>query len=145
MSYTAIFKNHRTKTENGVETVMYYYRIPALKGTELEQYKADRGQYYLECDETGQAIFYVTGKTLGLKIEVTRSMKPNKLGVHTWYAKRTMLQIQNDLAGQYKFLAQTESGMAELRQMAKELYSGEAIPAETVGNGTGQESGLDTL
>jgi hypothetical protein len=145
MSYTAILKNHRTKTENGVETVIYYYRIPALKGTELEQYKADRGQYYLECEETGHALFFVTGKPLGPKIEVTRSMKPNKLGTHSWYAKRTVLQIMNDLAGQYKFLAVTESGMSELRQMAKDIYTCEAVPSEMIESSGESDSGIDTL
>ena len=145
MIYTAVFKNHRTTNENGVEKVIYYYRIPALKGAELEQYKADRGQYYLECDETGHPLFQVTNKHLGIKIEITRSMKPNKLGVHTWYAKRTYLQILNDIAGQYKALAGTEFGMGELRTMAKEIYSGEAIPSEVSDTSASQSQGLDEL
>jgi len=145
MAYTAIFKNQRSTYDNGVEKVIYYYRIPALKGAELEQYKADRKQYYLECDETHEPLFQVTNKHLGIKVEITRSMKPNKLGVHTWYAKRTQLQILNDIAGQYKSLAQTEFGMSELRQMAREIYTGEAISSEILETGSGSSEGLDNL
>jgi len=133
MVYTAILKNPRTVTENGVEKVLYYYRIPTLKGDALEQYKADKGQYYLEDDETGQALFIVSKKALGPIIEITRSRKPNALGVHSWYAKRTIMQVLNDVAEQYPALAKSgEAGMQMLHQMAKDIHGCESISAEEV-------------
>ena len=117
--FTAYFKDDREVREtDGSISVMYYYRIPTLKGEEKEQYKADRGQYYVE-DADGTPSFSVKNRNLGISVDLVRALKPNeKTGTHSWYAKRGYLQVYESLCVQYPGIAKGDPDT--LRDMAKQ-------------------------
>jgi hypothetical protein len=97
---------------------MYYYRIPSLTGEAKEQYKEDRGQYYVE-DANGVPSFSVKNRNLGMMVDLVRALKPNeKTGTHSWYAKRGYLQVYESLCVQYPGIAKGDP--ATLRTMAEQ-------------------------
>lgn len=142
-AFTAYFsKPIERRTETGETKVLYYYRIPSLKGEDLAQYKADKGQYFVE-NEKGEALFS-TEINKGAEIEIMRSMKPNpKTGMHSWYAKRTMKAILNDLIKVNPEIGATQWGYADLKEEAYRMYNAETLVVEAVPEE--QEKGLDEL
>ena len=117
--FTAYFKDDREVREtDGSISVMYYYRIPSLTGEAKEQYKEDRGQYYVE-DANGVPSFSVKNRNLGMMVDLVRALKPNeKTGTHSWYAKRGYLQVYESLCVQYPGIAKGDP--STLRTMAEQ-------------------------
>jgi hypothetical protein len=117
--FTAYFKDDREiiETDKSV-SVLYYYRIPSLTGEEKEQYKADRGQYYVE-DADGVPTFSVKNRNLGISVDIVRAINANKeTGIHAWYAKRGYLQVYESLCAQYPGIAKGDP--ETLKEMAKQ-------------------------
>jgi hypothetical protein len=117
--FTAYFKDDREVREtDGSVSVMYYYRIPSLTGEDKEQYKADRGQYYVE-DAEGVPTFSVKNRNLGMSVDLVRALSPNdKTGLHSWYAKRGYLQVYQSLCAQYPDIAKCDP--VTLKEMAQQ-------------------------
>ena len=122
--FKAFFKDDREIREtDGTISVLYYYRVPSLTGEDKEQYKADRGQYYVE-DADGVPTFSVKNRNLGMAVDIVRAINANaETGVHAWYAKRGYLQVYESLCAQYPGIAKGDP--ETLKEMAKQQCKSE--------------------
>ena len=124
--FFALFDNSRpTRDDNGVESVMYYFRINGMSAEEKAVYKADKGKYYVE-DANGTPMYSVKNQNLGNELVIVRASKPNeKTGIYAWYHKRTEMQILDSLIEQYPSLSKSDAGFRRLETMAKEQFDGQ--------------------
>jgi hypothetical protein len=125
MAIKAHYKNPRTVTqEDGTKKVLHYYRIVGMTPDEQELYKSDKGIYYCE-DKDGTPMFS-TNEARGTVLELKRASKPNpKTGTHSWYARRTFMEIYEDCAKLFPTLASTDK--EEIKSMARDMYNAEEI------------------